>query len=251
MLPSDLKNADIPKNWVVLGDSVSKGIIWDEKKGRYVPSAKNFVSQVASAMGAAVKNVSMFGATVAKGLEVWDRQKDKLPDKGICILEFGGNDCDFLWREVSEAPDKPHESNVPPQRFVDLYKELIEKVKAKGWIPVILSLPPLDAASYFQTFSKKLNKKVILDWLGGTTNRIYQWHEYYNTILPSLAEATGSFFVDIRQPFLQLKNPERFMCKDGIHPNEEGHNLIASYVMQELGLKGAAPYSEEVAPALP
>lgn len=240
MLPIDLNRFNLPKNWIVLGDSVSKGIVFDEAKGRYVPTPKNFINQVADFMGVAVKNISMYGATVLKGLQLWDRFSEKLPEPGLCIMEFGGNDCDYLWSEISEEPDKPHWSNVPPERFIEAYRELIEKVKAKGWTPVILSLPPLDAARYFETLSKKLDKSKIMYWLGGTTQTIYQWHESYNAALPNLAEATGSIFLDIRQPFLQRRHPGRFICADGIHPNEEGHNLIAAFLLERLGCPEAA-----------
>lgn len=246
-MPGKVDQAKIPHDWLVIGDSVSKGIILNEDKGRYEASPKNFVSRVAEAFGATVKNVSMFGATVLKGLQIWDRQEKRLPAKGICIMEFGGNDCDYLWSEIAEAPEAPHDPNVPHSRFFQLYHELIDKVKAKGWIPVILSLPPLEPKRYFDTFSKNLNKSKIMEWLGGSTQRIYQWHESYNDMLPQLAEETGSYFLDIRQAFLKHRNPEQFMCADGIHPNEKGHQLIASALMEMLGISADNGLSQQAA----
>ena len=92
MLQIDLERFKIPKKWYVLGDSVSKGIILDDERGRYVPTPNNFIDQVAKAMNVGVKNMSMFGATVAKGLQVLDRHADKIEEGGLCIMEFGGND---------------------------------------------------------------------------------------------------------------------------------------------------------------
>ena len=34
--------------------------------------------------------------------------------------------------------------------------------------------------------------------------------------------------------FLEKKNYSRFLCEDGIHPNEEGHKLIAEAIKQHI-----------------
>ncbi len=235
MLQIDNERITVDGEWLVLGDSVSKGIVLNEACGRYEKTPGSFISLVAEALGATVKNLSMFGATVVKGLHIFDRHQDKLPEKGLVILEFGGNDCDFLWPEISERPDAVHKPNVPFERFTDEYRGLIRKLKGRGLTPVLLSLPPLDADRYFETFSRALNKENVLRWLRGTTRTIYQWHEAYNAAIASLAQETKSLYLDIRRPFLLSFHPEDYMCSDGIHPNEDGHRLIADFVIRRLG----------------
>lgn len=226
MLPARITSA-VSENWLVLGDSVSKGIVYDESRGHYEPLRENFIALAAAACGASVKNYSIFGATVTKGLEVWARHEAKLPDEGLCFLEFGGNDCDYLWQAISEKPDIFHDPNTPPERFTALYRELIAQIQNRGWTPVILSLPPLEEDRYFETLSRGLDKDNIMRWLSGTTKTIYRWQESYNAALPGIAEATGAAFVDIRRPFLMRRHPENYICADGIHPNAAGHELIA------------------------
>lgn len=224
----------IDTQWLVLGDSVSKGIVLNESNGRYEKSEQSFITLVADKSGATVKNLSMFGATVKKGLDLFERHQADINEQGLAILEFGGNDCDFLWPEISEQPEREHVPNIPFEKFHNLYQALIEKCKAKGLMPVLLSLPPLDADRYFATFSKKLDKENLLRWLQGTTRTIYQWHEAYNATIAVLAQETKSFYLDIRRPFLLSKQPEDYICSDGIHPNQKGHRLIADFVIQRL-----------------
>lgn len=95
-------------------------------------------------------------------------------------------------------------------------------------------MPPLDPDRYFNRFSEGLNKENILIFLGGSTKRIYQWHESYNSILTKLAIETGAYYIDIRQKFLEEINPERYICEDGIHPNDAGQKLIAQILYEKI-----------------
>ncbi len=241
MVQIDGEKIEVNGNWVVLGDSVSKGIVLNEEDGRYERTPRNFISLISEAFGATVKNLSVFGATVVKGMKLLDRNEAKIPEQGLAILEFGGNDCDFLWPEISEKPNEQHNPNVPFEKFTSLYRDLIHKLKAKGLTPVLLSLPPLDADRYFETFSKTLNKENVLHWLQGTTRTIYQWHEAYNAAIAALAQETKSLYLDIRRPFLLSFHPQDYICSDGIHPNEQGHQLIADFVIHRLGQLEADP----------
>ncbi|NCC84264.1 MAG: SGNH/GDSL hydrolase family protein [Clostridia bacterium] len=234
MLDNREDKIQIQGEWLILGDSVSKGIVLNEENGRYEKTPESFISLLAARVGSTVRDLSMFGATVQKGLALLQRHKDKLPKNGLVLMEFGGNDCDFLWPQVSEDPEAEHLPNVPMENFLKLYRELIYKVKELGLTPVLLSLPPLDAERYFTTFSQKLNKDNVMNFLGGTTATIYRWQEAYSAALPGLALETGSYFLDIRQPFLLQRHPEDFICRDGIHPNEQGHRLIAKAVIERL-----------------
>ncbi len=236
MLQQFMDKETLASDWLVLGDSVSKGIVLDEERGRYQQTAQSFIDLVAGKVGATVKNLSMFGATVKKGISLLDRHKQDLPSSGLAILEFGGNDCDYLWPEISENPVAEHQPNVPFENFQNLYKELIRKVRDIGLTPVLVSLPPLDADRYFDTLSRKLNKENVLKWLNGTTRTIYQWHEAYNATIADLALEMNALYVDIRQPFLLSGKPQDYICSDGIHPNERGHNLIADFLAKRLSI---------------
>ena len=90
-------------------------------------------------------NYAKFGCTVTKGLELVKKHLDKIPDYDYIVLEFGGNDCDFDWAEVSKAPTAPQRSKTPLHSFIGTYREMIRLIRENGGVPVLLSLPPIDA----------------------------------------------------------------------------------------------------------
>lgn len=149
----------------------------------------------------------------------------------FAFLEFGGNDCDFRWDQISANPRAEHLPATTPERFFAMYGEVINKLKSKGIQPVLMTLPPLDAERYFNWFTRTgLNKRAILDWLGDV-QFIYRWHESYSSAIWEIGEAFGAPVADIRKIFLEQRNYSRFLCKDGIHPNAEGHQLIKTEII--------------------
>ena len=63
---------------------------------------------------------------------------------------------------------------------------------------------------------------------------ITNWHERYNIEIFKLAIANQVPVIDITSSFLEKKNYSRYLCDDGIHPNEEGHKLIAEAIKQHI-----------------
>ena len=47
-------------------------------------------------------------------------------------MEFGGNDCDYNWKEISENPDGNHKPSSEIKDFIELYTELINEIKKMG-----------------------------------------------------------------------------------------------------------------------
>ena len=97
---------------------------------------------------------------------------------------------------------------------------------------MLMTLPPLDSKRYFKWVSKKDRKaeKNILKWLGDV-NRIYYWQEQYSKKVAEVAKENDVELIDVREAFLKEKEYSKFLCIDGIHPNKEGHKLIAKKVM--------------------
>ena len=103
-----------------------------------------------------------------------------------------------------------------------------------GKTPVLLSLPPIDSQRYFKHISNGLSGENILKWMRGDKQYITNWHERYNIEIFKLAIANEVPVVDITSIFLEKKNYSRYLCEDGIHPNEKGHKLIAKAIMQHV-----------------
>ena len=218
----------------ILGDSIAKGVVFDAGRNRYSIAKENFGKQLAQAVTCSVTNLSKFGSTVTDGFSRFEKQKDSLQNCKAVLMNFGGNDSDFLWQEISAAPDAFHEPKTPIAFFEEVYLKLIESVKNCGITPVLLNLAPVDHARYFSWISRERNADNIRKWLGGTSEFIYRWHEQYSIAVQKVAQTAAVKLIDIRSAFLVRRDYCDYLSADGIHPNEKGHALIATAVLQQL-----------------
>ena len=221
------------------GDSVMKGIVVDRENSpadgiKYKISDKGFAARCRRNLGIDVENFARFGGMVTHGMKFLNRYADRVKDADYVLFEYGGNDCDYKWAEISERPDDVHHPNVPIDVFTAKYRELIDEVKALGTRPVLLTLPVLDPERYFRFLSKGLNGDNILKWLHGSVLNIDRWHERYNMEIMRLGVLTGTPVIDITSVFLERRNFSDYLCEDGIHPNEAGHRLIQGAIVSYL-----------------
>jgi len=218
--------------FIVTGDSISKGIVFDEEKGRYSILEDNYVNLLRQRLKGMVCNAAKFGNTVIKGLGRLQNEVLRInPD--VVLIEYGGNDCDFDWEEIARNPESHHVPKTDFNVFRTMLTETINSLKEKGIAPVLLTLPPLDADRYFKWICKNnpLAGSNILKWLGSVT-KIYWWQERYSSAIMQIAQETRTIWIDIRAAFLQQPDFRRFFCLDGIHPNREGHRLIAEKIIE-------------------
>lgn len=218
----------------LFGDSIMKGVVLDDMRGRYILLKKSFANLFCSGTGIVVENYAKFGCTIQAGMKIIEKHAASLAGYRYTALGFGGNDCDFDWSAVSKHPEGPHYARTPLLEFEAFYSEAIDRVTAFGSQPVLFSLPPLDAARYFSWITKGLNAENILRWLGDVEH-IYRWHEIYNLVVMKLAAVKNVPLIDIRRVFLEYGNYKELYCEDGIHPNEAGHSLILDTILQVWG----------------
>lgn len=221
----------VQKRILIAGDSIARGISYDDEKDRYLPLRRSFVNVLSESLSAVVRNSARFGNTLQRGA---DRLRTEVqtwkPD--LTLIEFGGNDCDFDWRAVAENPAGRHHPSTDFSRFHSLLLELVRDVRSLGSEPVLLTLPPLDADRYFRWISGADDERGnrILKWIGSIT-RIYWWQERYNAAILEVARETETRCIDVRSAFLHDADYTQLICRDGIHPNESGHQLIARRVL--------------------
>lgn len=211
---------------LVIGDSVAKGVVFNSEKKRYIFSKKGFISKLKAILRANVHDCSKFGTTSGYGQELL---KDKLSDLNpdLVLIEYGGNDCDYKWDEVAEDPMATHLPNTPLRLFEQNIMRMVSSIKNLGKIPVLMNLPPLNAAFYFGWFTKNDPERArsVLKWLRDVS-KIYWWQEKYSYTLEKIARSAGTHLIDVRSAFLRQKDYRDLICADGIHPNEEGQALI-------------------------
>lgn len=219
------------------GDSVLKGVILENDK--YKVCKNRFSNICENALNVVIENKAKFGSTISIGEKSFEKNIECLdnPNVEYVVLEFGGNDCDFNWKEISENPDIKHNSNVKINEFVNTYTEIIKIIKSKNKKPVLISLPPIDAQKYINRFSKGLNKDNIMKWMNYNPCFLTNWHERYNIEVFKLAINNNISIIDITSKFLEQKDYSMFICEDGIHPNEEGHKIIAETIKEHIEKK--------------
>ena len=210
----------------IYGDSILKGIELDHSESYIVPKESGW-QFLEEEYPLAIVNRAKFGCTVTKGLEQLSRALDRGLSCDAVVLEYGGNDCDYRWAEISQNPKGEHLPNTPLPEFMEKCRKMISLLQTNGILPIVMSLPPIDAQRYFHWFCRGgLDENAILDWLGGDIQTIYRHQEMYSNALCRVAMESHAPLVDVRTPFLASKNCRDLLCADGIHPNREGHRLI-------------------------
>jgi acyl-CoA thioesterase I len=218
-------------NILVTGDSISRGIVFDESKGKYSVCDTSYVAIVQKRLKGIVQNVSRFGNTIVRGIGKLGREiAQGKPD--VVLIEYGGNDCDFVWDEVAAHPESEHLPQTDLALFEETLTGTIASLNKENIVPVLMTLPPLNADNYLKWVSHQdptaeLN---ILKWLGSVT-KIYWWQERYSSAILSIAGQTKTRCIDVRHAFLESPDFLSLICRDGIHPNESGHELIAKTIL--------------------
>ena len=73
--------------------------------------------------------------------------------------------------------------------------------------------------------------------MNGDKQFLTNWHERYNIEVFKLAINNKIPIIDITSKFLEIKNYSELLCEDGIHPNENGHLLIANAIKKHIDKK--------------
>lgn len=214
----------------IFGDSILKGVMYSPERARYVTYKEERFSQLTE-NGIEVYNYSHMGSKAADGLE---KMMNKLNETNcdentLVIIEFGGNDSDHKWKEISSDPDAQHLARTSPEEFTDIYYRMIDYAKSLNANVACCNLVPLCPEKYMNWISKDLSRENILKWLGDV-DILYRWQESYDRLAEMCAIKKGVDIIDIRTPFLRNHNYKNAICEDGIHPSAEGHRLIGEKI---------------------
>ena len=210
----------------IWGDSLFQGVVLDEVAGRYRVLKDNAVTLCSQVLKATIENFSKFGYTVIKGKQRLISHLDKGKPCDLAILEYGGNDCDMPWDEISAQPEIEHLPKVPINAFSAQIQDMIDALVSCGTVPVLTTLPPLHHERYLDWVCRSgLSRENILRFIGDS-HSIYRHHERYSLEISRLANENNCRIVDVRSAFLDYRDYQDLICIDGIHPNEKGQMLI-------------------------
>lgn len=219
-----------PQRVIIWGDSVAKGVIYEEARARYTLLRASAAAIVAERLGIEILNRAHLGQTIEGGLEQMEKDLGRGVTAEYAVVEFGGNDSDYDWAGISRAPTETHVSKTPPERFEQRLREAVARLTRAGITPVLCSLPPIVSQRYFEFVSRGNDAEHILNWLG-SIDRIGAYHAIYSDINTRVAHECGLPLLDVRAAFSGADRNALF-CIDGIHPNAAGQALIAEALVR-------------------
>ena len=148
-------------------------------------------------------------------------------DKTFVIQPESG--LQFNWKAIAANPSGHHEPKLDLVAYKALYTNKIAQVRAQGLEPVLVSLPIMDENRYFAYITRGMTiqeRKNLLYWLGGNTERLRNIHALYNLSLFRLAAVQCIHIVDITSPMLECAHFEQLLEQDGVTLSEEGQALV-------------------------
>lgn len=210
----------------IYGDSIMKGTILDAGY-RYHAIMNEYLVKLYDRFGIEAENRARFGITVQRGHSILLHDIDEGLDCELALVEFGGNDSDFKWNEISMEPDKEHLPLTSMADFKQNIASMTEELRAQGVQPIMMTLPPIEPNRYLDFVSRNGNSREnILKWLG-YVEKIYETHKSYSDAVAKIAQERMVPLVDVRSAFPSGDALGEYMCIDGVHPDKKGYQLIA------------------------
>ena len=150
-------------------------------------------------------------------------------DKSIIIYPESGLQYD--WKAIASDPSAHHEPKIDLVAYKALYINKIAQARACGQEPILVSLPIIDENRYFAYITRGMSmqeRKNILFWLGGKTERLRNIHALYNLALFRLAALQCVHLVDVTSPMLASIHFEELLNQDGVTLSPSGEALVNS-----------------------
>jgi len=227
----------------ILGDSILKGIQLDPETERYVVRNEIDETGLAQRWGLEIHNSSRFGCTAEKAARLLDRMLERGLDCDAVVMDLGGNDCDFKWKEIAEHPELDHPPAFSVESFTDTYRSMVRRLKERGILPILTTLPPLEPRRFLDWWCRGADEDAVIAWMGGSVCNVYSHQEKYSRAVERLAAEEQVPLADIRGAFLEHNRLDQLICMDGTHPNSAGQRLITktfdAFAAARLG--GPAP----------
>lgn len=232
---SNLKSEDKNMNKIqaykitVFGDSVSKGLYFKDEKIKKID--KNVVERMEEHFNIKIDNRSSFGQSLKRLCEknMIDNYLSQInpAENNMVVLAIGGNDADYNWKLVEGDSRTEKGANTDLDEFERLLTQVIMKLKAKNVLVIVCSLFPINASRYYnEVLSKRYDGTKIMEFLRNDITNLSRNQEAFNAQMMLTAISNDCKFIDFRTDVLQKTDYLNYLCEDGIHPNERGHELM-------------------------
>jgi len=148
-------------------------------------------------------------------------------DKTLIIQPESG--LQYNCQAIAANPSGQHEPVMDLVAYKAQYTNKIAQARAHGQEPVLVSLPIMDENRYFAFITRGMSmqeRKNLLYWLGGKTERLRNIHALYNLSLFRLAAQQCVHIIDITSPMLASAHYEQLLEQDGVTLSPEGQQLV-------------------------
>ena len=148
-------------------------------------------------------------------------------DKTLIIQPESG--LQYNWQAIAANPSGQHEPVMDLVAYKAQYTNKIAQARAHGQEPVLVSLPIMDENRYFAFITRGMSmqeRKNLLYWLGGSTERLRNIHALYNLSLFRLAAQQCVHIIDVTSPMLASTHYEQLLEQDGVTLSPEGQQLV-------------------------
>lgn len=220
----------------VFGDSILKGVITGDGIPLFDVVEENSLAIAQKELAFELDNQSVFGNTINKSQRRLKKYLEKGETCDFCIIESGGNDCDYDWNFINESENQNYEPRVKLDDFLNILDEMVKTCRQHKITPVLMTMPPLVGNNWFDHVCKQRNKEKILSVLGGNPDVLYSNHERYNLHIVKYAHEKQVQLIDMRLFMLEHEDYRKIMCKDGIHPNKDGYSYMAKLWIEKIPL---------------
>ena len=150
-------------------------------------------------------------------------------DKTLFIFPESGLQYD--WQAIAADPSAKHDPKMDLVAYKALYINKIAQARACGQEPVLVSLPIMDENRYFAHITRGMSmqqRKNVLYWLGGKTERLRNIHALYNLLLFRLASLQCVHIIDVTSPMLACTDFDELLEADGVTLTAAGQALVNS-----------------------
>ena len=110
------------------------------------------------------------------------------------------------------------------EEFRENLEKIISQIRGAGKSPILCNLQPIDDALCYKKLAymrEYLDENLTPD----------TWHKKYSDEILSLSSEAEVPVVDIET---ELRATPETMYKDGLHPNDRGHDVIAHLLLDEI-----------------
>lgn len=222
------------KSVIVWGDSILKGIISTEDLTQIRPSEINALQMAGEKLNIEVNNKSIYGAHIIKLQSTQTKNLNKGLTADIALIESGTNDCDYEWNDVCTIPFSEITQKVPLADFKRIVSEMVDTSRENKITPVLVTAPDFAIPYWREYITRGLDKDKIAQFIGEDPYVLLRNQEEYMEAIRQVAAEKNVQLIDMRVEFRKASDPMALMCKDGVHPNIEGHKLMADVFVKLL-----------------